>query len=612
MTFAKGVSIALGILSVILIGVGVVLLFVERVHETIIVPPGGGSSVPPDSGNNQGPPGPIEIVGYGDAPNGADNLWINIQEDLKAATSATSTVFPVPTNTPTFTPPGLVPYTDTFAFTHPLQAPIPRLGWIKTLPDASQVFSSLPNGYPGFAQYTSNVPSGSSNAIYVFNKDAYSPTDAGGFTNYVKAEYGKDNTINNEDASSVGCVGFKSIAISPDGLRLYVAYRQAFMGQDLLNASNFPFRSLVGRVAVFTRDATILAGGSPSGSSTSSNWSQNMTLSLSNPFGSQITTLEGYNADATGTASNVNPYTEAASTGDDFGQYMCASKDSEQNYLSIAIRSNYAYFREGGATIFIFLENTDKNQYVLQSSLQLNDGQQQDPDLHTFGQVFSLSDRWLFAWHPLANVVSVWKRSERKWTRVQTLSAPLGTENFGTSIHVDLLGRIAVIGAPAKATSSAPGKGGHVYMYTLNTTTDLWSTEPIDRLTNTEFQASFGYWVNVSHDFQVMSVSMNMDNRFNQKPSNDGPRSSNAPIIQFYSIDQINFKFLTPENESNSRMYISDANTNLPLDPTFGGAVSFGALGTSNDKYTVVSGVSYNAFWRYGNIVFKEKQTEIE
>lgn len=603
MGWAKSASIMLGVLSVILLGAGIILLFVDRLHETIIIPPPAYPSTP---GSEKTPPPALQLTKFSDNAETDYFVWDSFATGVSPVESVAPVSDPLPTNTPTSVPPGLIPSEDSFGYSHPLQAAVEDFGWIIMLNDATQVLSSMPNGYPGFAQYTGDTSSGSDGVKFTPLYTNYKPKAyPGPFSvpiNYLLTGYGNDpssssgNLTVNFDASSVGCVGFRSIAVSPDGLRLYVAYRQSVMGQDLLNASNFPFRALVGKVAVFTRQATILAGGDSSDNSTQTAWTQDFELSFSNPFGSQMASLDLY-----GSQSNINAYTQAPSSGDDFGQYIVTSRDTDQNLLSVAVRSNFAYFQDGGAAVFVLVEDIKTNTYTLQGVLQLNAG---DEDAGTFGQVIALQDQWLFAWHPLANVVSIWKRVNRVWSQFQTLQGqPL--ENFGTSICLDPLGRLALIGAPTRFTTTSggtvtPGHGGSVYLYRWNSTTEKWELK--DTLKDpTASPKAFGYWVNTSSDFQIVSVSTNQDNRFNQIPGSGQAVSPDAPFLTFVSIDQINQNFI---KDNPQKMVISDTSEIISYDPAFGSAVSFAIFGYQNSRYMVAAGCPHNESWISGQLSY--------
>lgn len=204
---------------------------------------------------------------------------------------------------------------------YPLISPPEGFGWCAITPDGSQWFTSFENGYSLVGQYIYT------NDNFQANSSAYKN---GGNEILSTCANTSDPTASqqsavNTNASAVGSVGYASIAISADGERLYVAYRQATMGSQ---GQLYPFLQLSGAVGVFTRPANATnANAFP----TSTEWTYSCDLSVVNPYGAQVGGFD----------TLCDPITHSTLAGDDFGSIIRTTTNLLNGNRVFAVRANY-------------------------------------------------------------------------------------------------------------------------------------------------------------------------------------------------------------------------------------------------------------------------------
>jgi hypothetical protein len=470
-------------------------------------------------------------------------------------TSTTASIISVSITSPNpFPDPGEVPFEQTIGL--PLQIPPQGFGWTAFTPDAQQWFTSFENGFSLFGQYnfvteqsvskfepfTDAYKSGQ-NFIY-FNSGSHCPNSGSS----------ADPTIN-EDASALGSVGYASIATSTDGVRLYVAYRQPFMGGSD-TAIIFPLLQLSSRVAVFTRPLDT-SGTSLTPKSSSPNWSYSCVLSLANPFGSQVG----------GFSSLCDPITHQLLTSDDFGSIIRTSKNLGNLRRITAVRMNYGYIKNNGANIAIY-EETEDNQQEISGIVALWDryageGKTFTRDAKiTFGKDFNIGNNSLLAavrvpasggcqGPPVTpiNRIAYFRRSDTTnlWEFKQFIETPDPTEDFGVSITMNATGDMAIVGAPkfpsGRGTGATPGIGGSIYLYVRSEDGNSWNLQQkvTDPFASQNTKGAFGYFVSSDRQFLVVSASANQNNVLDVKPGFIGNTLNNdRPKVVFMSINQEN------------------------------------------------------------------------
>jgi len=466
--------------------------------------------------------------------------------------------------------PGEIPFADTIAL--PLQTPPQGMGYCVITPDASQFLTSFENGNSAFGQYFS-VTAGGVTGFEVY-KDGYNPQTLHNFV-YFNCP-GNDPTGSttppaiNEYASAVGSVGYASMGMSIDGLRLYVAYRSPFMGSND-SSQVFPLLQTVGRVAVYVITKT-----------GDNDWQYKCSLGLQNPFGSQTAGLE--------TICDATKGSAVLLTGDDFGSIIRTSVNLTNGNRMVACRANYGFAKRNGALISIY-EETGQDTPAISGVLQLFDhyaplGGFNFASKLAFGNDFNVSDDTVLAAVrvPLndcygtvvgpVNQVLFFRRNETslQWEFKQIINTPNVLEDFGTSIVISNDAKTAIIGAPTLPTSTASGIGGHIYVYVRSNDGNSWSLNQTvsDPNASVNLLGAFGYFLSVDPLFLVVSVSTNQRNQLNLKPTitiGDTPNNDDKPKITLMAIKQ-----LTSQVDSANNIVIyqpSNVSSDL-LDPLLG------------------------------------------
>lgn len=445
--------------------------------------------------------------------------------------------------------PGDVPFNTTMAT--PIQNPAQGYGWCAITPDADQWFTSSQNGLAVFGQYIvdSSVTTGTA---FKFYQDPYS---GGGNQMLFTCTTASSGANANVDASAVGSVGFRSMAMSPDGVRLYVAYRQPFMGQpNGPNESIFPFLQLIGRVGVFTRPADATTSiQNPSASSNS--WTYSCDLALSNPFGSQIS----------GLSTVCDPTTLLIRQSDDYGTIIRTSYNYTSGQRMIAIRSNFGYLMASGAIVSVYEElSSGSHQLVgtlqLQSSyVPLINAATLGAQKRSFGSSFAIfNDVCICAVRvrtggcctatELVNQLIVFVRNMTTliWEFKQLVTTPDATKDFGAGVETN--GTLLIVSAPTFGTFSTAtprtagttGIGGAVYLYHRSGTT--FSLVQTVQDPTTGAYGAFGSYIAVDPQFLVVAITYNQDNS-PDKPAVAFTSSSKTSGVLFLAIDLINSAF---------------------------------------------------------------------
>lgn len=562
---ARTISYVLGGLAVALILASIVMLVFLRNKSTVI------TTVIPSAHLTPTPALPLPAVKVQplDYLDTFDvEQWRSITTPVATVTEV-SPVWPSASATVTLAPdsePGMVPFPDTINF--PLQSAPQGFGWVVLTPAADQWFSSLPNGYARLAQYlyTSGKFTADSDAYQdkTQNSIAFCVNDP---ANAQNDQLGDVNTA----ASSVGSVGFASMAMSLDGTRLYVGYRQPIMGATA-DAQIFPFLQLSGQMATFTRP-TDPAGGLP----TSTNWTYACSLELANPYGSQTAQFDQI----------CDPITGQLLTGDDFASILRTTTNLTNGNRVIAARSNFGLRVSDGAFVSIF-EETANNTYAISGIVYLFDGTTTFTlaEKLSFGRDFALgNDALLCAVRTPTGGCGVttdrynvffFQRNDAtlQWEYQQTLLPPdtAVNEDFGVSIVMNAAGTQAIIGSPHLPSGATPGLGGNVYFYQRTHSTWALTQTFSDPLASVHTQGAFGYFLAVDQLFLVLAISANQNNVLNAPKTiiGDTP-TAHKPSVVFVAIDQTNAELDATNAQQQAQ---PDENTSDYLDPLLGAGMS--------------------------------------
>jgi len=445
--------------------------------------------------------------------------------------------------------PGEVPFNTTL--TRPVQVPVEGFGWCAITPDADQWMTSAQNGLAVFGQYIIDSSS-TTGTVFKFYSDPYS---SGGNQLLFSCASASDGSNANVDASAVGSVGFRSIAISPDSTRLYVAYRQPFMGQPPNNSAIFPFLQLIGRVGVFTRtpDATTSIQ-NPSASSTA--WTYSCDLALSNPFGSQTA----------GLSTICDTVTLVTQQSDNYGAAIRSSYNYTNSNRMVAIRSQFGYLLASGAIVTVY-EELPSGTHQLVGTLQLQTGYVPLIDAATlaaqkksFGSTFALFNdvcicsvrvRTGGCSNASSNVnqliVFVRNTTTLIWEFKQLIGTPDATKDFGSGVETN--GSLLVVSAPTfgtynfsanPRTAGTTGVGGAIYLYKRSGTT-FTLTQTVPDPTVGAYGA-FGSYISVDPQFLVVAITYNQDNSPDKPAVQITPASKTSGVL-FLAIDLINSVF---------------------------------------------------------------------
>lgn len=597
------VTYVMGGLALVLLIASVVMLLLLR-RKTIIVTavtPSVSVSVTP----SHGPPLPTVRLqplsaeytfSLGDITSVTSPVvTLSTSVSVSPAPSASPSPLPVPSPSGPSYEPGMIPFDSTIAF--PLQSVPQGYGWLAMTPAADQWFSSMPNGYCVVAQYVND-----NSGTFSVDTDAYkSGNNLISFCRVDPADPSNDTiTGANTFASSVGAVSYRSIAMSADGTRLYVAYRQPIMGATD-KSQIFPFLQLCGQVATFTRPADP-SGGLP----TSTDWTFACSLELSNPYGSQTAQFDQI----------CDPITGNLLTGDDFGALMRVSTNLDNGNRMVAVRANFGLRIADGAFVTVYEETSD-NVYTVSGLVHLFDGTTPFTlaEKLVFGRDFALGDDALLCavrtpaggcgvTTPRYDLV-FFQRSptSQQWLYQQLLSAPAndaGPEDFGVSLAMNADGTQALVGSPRLPTGSQPGVGGHVYVYQRATQAPyLWTQTQafVDPFASAHVLGAFGYFVSVDQQFLVCAISANQNNVLTAPKTMVGTTPlTQRPTVVLVAIDQATAQLDATNAQQQPQ---EDAVSTHFLDPLWGASVAmeFKDVGRSTLRLLIASPTNQNAIY---------------
>lgn len=451
----------------------------------------------------------------------------------------------------------------------PLQQPVRgSLSYAAILPNAYGFITSFQDRYSIFGHYIYNFNTDQN--IYKLNTNGYGlPTNFNSvyFDCLLNVQQSTDLQKANFQTSAVGAVGWKSIEISPDGLRLYLGYEQPYVNSsdaasedNQLNASTYPFGQLAGSVACYTRDAD--SNGNP----TSANWSYKCLMELKNPE----------------TNLTFSPVLDPEipnylSMSDKFGQIIQSTNHYQTNKRIVAV-SCYK-------SIYIFEENTNLGQHDVIVSLNLENvpNTWTDDDKLSFGKCFVIGDDCLLATvrhhsqdeKNQKNVIISFIRQDNNWSFSEFLTIPdtvqQDNEDFGTSMVMSQDGLYCIIGSGPRINQTTPGKDGSVYFYNRDLTTGKWTNKPFrfQNPDNATTNLAFGQYVAVDKNFfSVLAISYNRDMRYSQPLQ---LIQSTDPVTKFpgiiiVTIDKINLQI----KSDNYQKIIQSNQLNQYYDQSFG------------------------------------------
>ncbi len=435
--------------------------------------------------------------------------------------------------------------------TNPLVNLPPNYGFAVISNNAALWCSSLDDKYAAFAEYVAGADPGT----FVVALDDYPKTDQNRtanpshFNNYLYYNCLNNRAVSSDnlpelqdDASAFGSLGYRSIAMSYDSKRLYLAYRTSKTGPNAASAS-FGFGQKVGKVAVYTH---------PADDEKSSHWVYACDLFLQNPFGSQVALL----------SPSCSPLSATMMTGDEFGAIIRTSVNRATKNRLTAVRSNFLNDHANGAAICIFEENTGTREQVLSGNLQLLDsyGSFTPAARAGFANDFAISDKVVLAAirepgndcagnQDLSTAhyrLAYFRRNDDLglWEFKQLIESPAGnTQDFGVSILLSPDASMALIGSPNLPTGNTPGKGGNVYVYTLSADGLTWSQGQVvaDPKASENLVGAFGYFLSADPLFLVVSISANQNNSLTAIPETFGEnRAANEkPKVVLMAIDGI-------------------------------------------------------------------------
>lgn len=497
-----------------------------------------------------------------------------IDTTISAVASVISNT-PTPTTTPPTIPPNMLAANLTFS--QPLQITPQALGFPLFTPDQSQLITSMENGQQAFGQFQQDPDDPTT---YNFFKVAYvapstsqdGVSNSNRFIHLVTTQNNQTQLEINDNASGLGCIGVKSMALSTDGLRLYIGYRDSALSESNI----FPFEQVSGKVQVWTRNDK------------SDIWQHIQPFAdIVNPFANQV--------GGVGLTSVNNRFTNTVLSGDDFGSYMIALGSGEGNYeIACACQTGPL---NTGRSIMIFKEQNDFS-YAMTGllSLPLDEKSVSSSDRLSFAQSFSFAGDTIIASLGLYNNpgnrrLAWYQRSNNIWQFSGFITNPDSSELFGTSMVLHPLGFAFVVGSPKAPNPSTPNVipiGGHVYMYLLNSSnqwvildslSDPYLTDPIAPNVRT-----FGWFVSTDNEFRILCVSANQNSLYlNPFPltrpalhtctfSTDGVPTTAClyGVIDVFSMDVNSLKF---HSDKFTRVF-QDSTINDFIDPLFGAQVS--------------------------------------
>lgn len=384
----------------------------------------------------------------------------------------------------------------------------------------------------------------------------------------------KDVTKPFDVARQVGALGLKSLAVSMDGLRLYVGYGTEFSNpsaSDGSDSGSYDFFQQAGRIQVLTRTPNSSLDVTSPNASSSTSWDVPSDLKLECPFGARTTGMP------------VSKHYPVFHTGDQFGETILAGRRLVDGARLVAVRAQLSRSPKDGAGIFIFEEDQGVHKVLalimLDEKLFSSSSSSFDVGTYpTYGLTSLDTDakkavltRW--RWEAIkqdfarglalgndtllcsvtgtikgqSSAVFCFRRgTDGRYDLHSILDSPSTDEGFGTSMVLDPTGTIALIGSPMLPTAldenGVVGKGGSVYLYALQK--DVWVQTDKWTAPDSEAGMAFGHFVNADPFFNVVSANANMDNRLDVEPlpiaiPNDAvTRDPNFPRVYIRVIDK--------------------------------------------------------------------------
>lgn len=485
----------LGILAICLI-TSITLIATVR-DKVVVVAPGSSTSPTP------APTPPFPNVKLSTITSQFNHIFPQGSVDVSPVTSVVIESSATPSNVSPSIPQNMLPPNLTFA--KPLQQTPQSLGFPCMTQNGTQLLTSMQNGEQSFGQFQQSLD----DLKYSFLTEAYQVgTDPDAISNsnrIVKTGEGGALVIN-DSASGLGCVGVRSIVLSTDDLRLYVAFRDSTMSNDNI----FPFDQVAGKVQVWRRD-----------SADAQNWQHMTNADMQNPFTTQV---GGLNVDAP-----FNAFLDINLLGDDFGSYMITA-----NTYEIAIACQMGAL-DTGRNICVFQEENDFS-YKPNAILVLPGDEKSvsSADRQSFATAFAFSGDGKTCVASLGSHDTPSARrlawflkggdgvsaTAARWEFQDFIDRPVSNadEIFGTSMVLNPDGTVCIVGSPtAPVDSSTIPFNGHVYIYTRSATT--WTliesiSDPFATSSPAPNTRTFGWFVNTDRNFRVLTVSANQDSLY--------------------------------------------------------------------------------------------------
>lgn len=391
-------------------------------------------------------------------------------------------------------------------------------------------------------------------------------------------------------AVSVGTVGVKSMILSDDALRLYVAYQSSVAGTSV--SSNVSYSNTTSRIQVFTQPGTTQG----------SDWVHACnvfdTCSYGNYASSQFT----------------NTFTEKKGINTDMGAFTQSVVTKKNNYLLFTNSSSEAV-PGWGFGVNIFEENQDDGQmsYTLLTRLHLPVDTSTQEDRYSFGKSFAASESRCivsFGSHELdtdnrskSNRLAYFLYTTKYgWVFRYYLYCPSDFEYFGTSVLFVNDGHTLLVGSPSVSSVKYSGR---VYLYQLNDR-DAWVVnQTIQDPSSWTSTYKFGWFLNKNTTGTIFTVTGNQNTDYNniqQQPEDNGMFKCNEfnsnctlPFIAFYYLEYLSkddVRIVHEDQVYTIYQPLSDNPTGKTfVDPTFGADVY---IPNDTDKQMIIVGSNLN------------------
>lgn len=454
-------------------------------------------------------------------------------------------------------------------------SPIRRIpqtfGFCVMTSDANQIITSLPNNQFGFGQFLwKNTDLDSSAPLYAINKDEDSKNIL-------------DNMLLTQDKKSInfggfaiGTIGIRSLALSIDDNRLYVAFF------DTEN-SDLSFGQYSGKIQVFQKS-------SPNA------WVRSDVII--NPFGSQYT---GFYCPAGEVATTgYNSFTRLYNRGDEFGGYIRTTINKSNGRYIVAADSNLTNTLSIGRCIYIFEEQSGGIHNNTDVLCLPKNSKFTNFERNSFATCFDIADDIVL----VSMGAYEMDRKIVQFLRVDTwilsdyfIDAPNTKEIFATSITINQHGNIAVVGSPSSDI------GGSVYLYTRKNG-EVFNSPPLKTINDPTSKGAFGWFVTTNVAFTILTVSTNQNISVAgvTKPcqssatsccvvsegSVQGPCDYSAFVVYSINDGSIDIKI-------SNRIYQSQFPEYSPfIDPLFGGVVAISSSPAPNGNYILIASSPLN------------------